>query len=766
MKNLILIAVVLLLASCQSNSSSAKVEGFLNWRGPNQNGTSLETGLPDTWDVQNGTAWKHEIKGRGAPVIAGNRVFSLGYVGDKQELREVLSCIDLQTGKILWQNYYSDFMSDIIYDRYSIGSPTIDPETGLLYVMTTPGLLICLNQDGKELWKISLMEKFGKMTFPNGRTGAPVIFGDTVVIHGISANWGKQGPPRSRFYAYRKDDGTPVWNSTPGVGPKDSSFSTPVISDFKGRKVMYATTGCGNLVCFDASTGTPYWRYQMCIGGANCSVLVYKDTIIAVHGKENLDTSTTGRMIAIKMPKELKPGQVLDKSSELWRSKIDAFSSSPVLVEDKVYMVDETGNLHCLNADSGKTLWTKKLGSAQIHASPLYAEGKLYIPLLIDSTDEKSNSGLFYIIKPTETGAEILSKVRIHGKCLGSPAIYNGKVLVHTTSTLYCFGNESGKTSNFLAPELATDNKAPAGAKVVTRQILPNEVLLKPGEAATFKCRELDAQGRVIRVGDLPAGKWAGYIPPTAKVKASMNGKFNDNGVLTADPKVQSSAGAYRFSANDGIKSVIRGRVLPSNYEEDFESFTPTVPRPAENTKYAWPPLAWIGARFKWEIREIDGNKCLIKVQDRLILQRAISFIGDPDMEDYTIQADVMTGGNRRVMSDVGLINQRYIIALKGTHRSLSISSNLDRLEVNKRFPVKANTWYTLKTKVKKHGDGSGTIFVKCWKKDTDEPAEWTLEHKTEHVHDKGAPGLFGFSPGGLKPVFVDNIKVSANEGK
>ena len=763
MKRLFLLAAILFLASCQSKQD--KVAGFLNWRGPDQNGTAMETGLPEKWELDKDTLWSHDIKGMGCPVIAGDKVYSLGYVGDKQKLREVFSCIDINSGKILWQHFYSDFLSDIIYDRYSIGSPTIDPETGNVFVMTTPGLLLCYTPDGKEIWRLSLMELYGKMTFPNGRTGSPVVFGDTVVIHGITANWGKEGPPRSRFYAFDKKDGTLIWSSTPGTGPKDSSFCTPVIAKSNGRYVMYAGTGCGNLVSFDAATGMPIWRYPMCVGGVNSSVLMYKDMVIAIHGKENLDSSVKGRMIAVRIPKDAKPGMEpveLDKSAEVWRQKISMFTSSPVLVKDRIYQVDDTGNLHCLNADTGAILWSKKLGSAQIHASPLYADGKLYIPILSDSTDETSTSGLFYILKPSDQGCEVLSKVRIDGKCLGAPAVYGGRVLVHTTSKLYCFGSKVGKAPNpYLSEELSTDNMAPAGSKVAARIMLPSEVLLKPGEKASFKCRELDAQGRLIRIGDLPAGKWEGFIPPTAKVKASMKGEFKD-GMLCADPEIIASAGAYRFTADDGIKSVIRGRVVPADYTEDFEGFNPTVPRPEENTKFDWPPLAWIGARFKWEIREIDGNKCLVKVQDRLILQRAISFIGFPEMKDYTVEADVMTGGNRRVMSDVGVINQRYIIALKGTHRTLDISSNLDRMQVTKKFPVKANTWYRLKTRVKSNADGSGVIYVKCWKKGEEEPAEWTIEHKVDHVHEKGAPGLFGFSPGGLQPVFVDNVKVTS----
>ena len=762
MKNLILIAFTLLLAACQSDSSGTKVEGFLNWRGPDQNGTSPETGLPDKWED---TLWSLDIKGRGCPVIANGRVYSFGYVGEKEKLREVFTCIDINTGKILWQRFYSDFLSDIVYDRYTISSPTIDHETGNIYQMTAPGLLICFTQDGDEVWKFSLMEKYGKLSFPNGRIGSPVIFGNTVVIHGITANWGKQGPPRSRFYAFDKFNGNLIWASTPGVHPQDSSFSTAVVAKYNGRHAMYAGTGCGNIVSFDATTGAPLWRFPMCAGGVNTGVLLYKDTLIAVHGKENLDTSTVGRMVAIRIPKHATADKplVLDNSSEVWRQKIAMFTSSPVLVKDRVYQIDITGNLHCVNADNGKILWTEKLGNAQSHGSLIYADGKLYVPILNDAEDETSENGLFYIIRPSDEKCEILSKVSIKGKCIGTPAVYGGKVLMHTTAKLYCFGSNESKAPNpYLSEELTTDNKAPAGSEIVARQIVPSEVLLKPGQEVDFTCRELDAQGRVVREGKLPAGKWEGFIPPTAKVKSSMNGKFNGAGALVADSKKAPSAGAFKFTADDGIKSYVRGRVVPTDYEENFESFKPTVPRPEENTKYDWPPLAWIGARFKWEIREIDGNKCLVKVQDKLILQRAITFIGYPEMSDYTIEADVMTGGNRRVMSDVGLINQRYIIALKGTNRTIDINSNLDRMQVTKKFPVKANTWYRLKTKVKSNSDGSGVIYVKCWKKGDSEPAEWTIEHKVEHIHDKGAPGLFGFSPGGLKPVFIDNIKVTS----
>ena len=95
-------------------------------------------------------------------------------------------------------------MSDTVYSRYTVGAPTIDPATGWVYLMTTNGGVKCFNADGKIQWEYSLMERFGRLTFPNGRTGAAVIDGDLVIVRGVTSYWGKQGPARDRFYAFKK----------------------------------------------------------------------------------------------------------------------------------------------------------------------------------------------------------------------------------------------------------------------------------------------------------------------------------------------------------------------------------------------------------------------------------------------------------------------------------------------------------------------------------------------------------------------------------
>jgi hypothetical protein len=66
---------------------------------------------------------------------------------------------------------------------------------------------------------------------------------------------------------------------------------------------------------------------------------------------------------------------------------------------------------------------------------------------------------------------------------------------------------------------------------------------------------------------------------------------------------------------------------------------------------------------------EKDGNKCLVKTIDNPFFQRAMVFMGTPDLKNYTIEADVMSDGNKRKMSTVGVINQRYRITLKGNEQ-------------------------------------------------------------------------------------------------
>ena len=689
------------------------------------------------------------------PVAAGGRIYQFGYYGVTGDLQEALVCMNATNGDIVWERRYSDFLSDIVYNRYGVGAASVDSETGNVYFQTSSGLLLGFDKDGKLLWERSLMEEFSRLTFPNGRTGGPCVDGDLVIIHAITANWGSNGPARDRFYAFDKRDGDLVWYSTPGITPKDSSFAPLIFEDLAdGRRVFYSGTGCGNVVCVDARTGQSLWRFQMSYGGVNSGVVLHEGTVIAIHGKENVDATEIGRMVAIKKPAKLPgPGEsplLLGKESEQWRNNdLEAFTSTPVYREGRVYSTIKTGELLCVNADSGEIIWRLKLAPDQVHASPTWADGKLYVPMF---------DGKVFVVEDKGSEGGILDEVQLDGACLAAPSVSHGRVFVQSKKRLYCFG--SGKQTADFAPRTVSREKSSGGA--VALQVVPAEFALKSGSSLKFKVFSLDRAGR--RIGQLTEGlTWQKWIPPTAKVQVKVDAEISNYGVLTADADAELSAGALRVT--DGkVFGVTRGRILQDlPYSENFEEGFSLTQTASDEIPFSYPPLPWLGARMRWQIQDMDGNKVAGNTLDRVLFQRAMNFLGSKDMSNYTVEADVMTDGNRRIKSTVGLVNQRYIIALVGNWQKLEVFSNYDRFKFSVPFNIKTNTWYHLKTRVDLAADGSGVVRAKAWEKGTEEPMTWTLEAPHANAHTQGSPGVYALSPQSLKKVYLDNISITSN---
>ena len=774
-----LAAVGLGLGWAQSPTPSlqaAPARGWRSWRGPQQNGTSGERGLPDVFATQD-ALWSADFPGQSTPVIANGKVYIVGYIDEGPDLREGVACFDAETGRKLWEQRYNDFLSDTIYLRYATSSPAIDPETGNVYLQGTQGLLAAFTEDGKPLWKHSMMELYGRLTFPNSRTASPVIDRDLVITRGITANWGGQGAAGDRFYAFDKKNGELVWVSTPGDRPRDNSFSHPYLGWLDGRRVFYSATGDGSVVCVNTRTGDPLWRVPLFKAGINATVLVHNnDKVIAIYGTPY----EPGQMVALKIPHVAPTNAVagpvvIERSQlELWSNELSTSTSSPILVGDRIYVVSEKGDLCSVDVSNGKILWRLKIGIEQRNACLLYADGKLYVPMLDDpaskgdGSSEAGTKGAFYVIRPDDKQGTILAHIALEGKCFGTPAAYNGKVYLQTTKKVYCFGRKGNNPG--LAPEPAPE-AWPAPGPATQLQIIPSEILVKPGQAASFRARKLDANGfTVSEIKDMKAIRWASYVPPTARVRSTLKINFNADGNAIAASDPTPSAGAFEATL-DGLKGYIRGRVLPGlPLQADFETLqlSETTTNAFETpTAFAYPPLPWIGARFKFEVRDKDGTKALTKTIDNKFFQRAFVFIGEPEMRNYTIQADVMSEGNRRKMSDVGLINQRYLIVLKGNEQKLEVNSNQERLRVPaseeaSNIKWSPNVWYRLKARVDNAPDGSGVVRAKAWKRDEPEPAAWTIEVPHKTAHPSGSPGLFGFAPQEMR-VFIDNVQVTAN---
>ncbi len=767
--------------------------GWLTWRGPSQNSVSTEKGLPAKIDAA-APLWTADFPGQSAPVIADGRLYINGYLGDGPDLQEVVRCYDAETGALVWEHRESDFASDTIYLRYSTSSPSVDAETGNIYVQFTQGVLVCFDPTGKELWRHSMMEEFGRLTFPNSRTASPVLDGDIVITRGITSAWGAHGAAGDRFYAFDKKSGQLVWSSAPGDRPQDNTFSNPYLDVWDGKRVLYSAGGDSSILAINARTGEPLWRFSFAKagakGGINAALIRHKDNLIALHESENLDSSEIGRMAAFRIPSpsEVKPTNSViphvfpPKTFEVWRNGVGSLASSPIPVGDVIYEVTGTGDLAAVKADTGTVLWKKKLGIEQRQSTPFYADGLLYVAMYVSSegadaaksaeADAGANGDLF-VLKPGPDGAEVLSRTQLTGRCFGSPIGYNGKVYIQTDKKLYAFGskgNNPGLAAGAAKPSM------PAPGPAAQLQIVPYEFLMRPGQTQSFRIRTLDAAGFPVTEGiDPKSVTWEPYVPPTALVRAFAKGAFNADGALVAEKSPAPSAGQFKATLKlpNGSNAVgfIKGRILPAPpLAFNFENFaltnktTNTVEPP---TDFAYPPLSWNSARFRWEVRakELDGNptnQALVKTIDNKLFQRGQLFFGFPNLSNYTIQADVLSEGNKRKMSEVGVINQRYLVILKGNSQELEVNSNQERIKVSKPFKWTPNTWYTVKARVDVAADGSGVVRGKAWKKGEPEPEAWTIEVPHTHAHASGSPGLFGFAPQDQR-VAIDNVAVTPN---
>jgi hypothetical protein len=492
-----------------------------------------------------------------------------------------------------------------------------------------------------------------------------------------------------------------------------------------------------------------------------------------------------------KPPEPGKPQVYEAKDLEVWRNPLGNLASSPCIVGNRMYCVTGTGELAATDVETGKILWRQKFAAEQRQSSPFYGDGKLYVAIYIADAaaaasagggGDTGGNGDLLVLQPGDDGVKVLSRTILEGRCYGSPIAYNGKLYVQTDRKLYCFGKK-GNNPSVASVGALKENETVAGwpkiepGKAARLQVIPSEMILAPGEGKQVRVRALDANGFTVEESvDLAKVKFESYIPPTALVKAQMKGAFDEQGRLVADQAPVASAGAYQASYGE-LKGVMRAKVLPDipvNF--DFEQAelslstdnppAPAVPNTLEPpTPFAYPPLAWNGARFRFEVRQAPGEgstKALCKTIENKLFQRGQVFVGRPGSSNYTVEMDVLSEGNKRKMSEVGLVNQRYLVVLKGNSQQLEVNSNQERVKQSVPFSWVPNQWYRLKSRVDVAADGSGMVRAKAWKKGDPEPEAWTIEVPHKKPHTEGAPGVYAFTPQEQR-AWIDNVSVTPN---
>jgi outer membrane protein assembly factor BamB len=717
------IALSLLLLAPVAGSDWAE------WRGPARDGISTEKNLPTHWSpTGENLAWKAPYGGRSAPIVMDGRLYLQNTAGKGELEQERVLCLNADTGNLLWEHRFNIYLSDVPPHRVGWASPVGDPATGNVYAFGVGGTLLGLNRDGKVLWERSLGEDFGLLTTHGGRTVSPIIDGDLVIVSGVTFQWGQHGRGAHRFIAFDKKTGETMWESAPGGRPYDTTYAPPIIATVNGTRLLIQGASDGVVHAIKAQTGEPVWKYEISKRGLNTGVVVHNGIAILTHSEENLGSSEMGMMVAVDAGAK---GEIKKERIKWQTYGWQGGFSSPVLDGDRLYQIDNGANLGAFDVNTGKQLWLQKLGTIQ-KASPVLADGKLYVG---------TEDGKFYILKPSATGAEILDQEQLGTAALpeiiiASAAVSDGRVYFVSDTNLYCIGKKTARVTS------AAPNADPIVTGPATYvQVVPTELILRPGETAAFRVRMFDEKGHFL--GEEKGATWS-----LDQLKGTVaNGQF----VASTDSVLQAGLVKATVGNISGTASV---RVFPPlPVSEDFEAM-------AVNTV----PATWVSTTLKYIVRDLNGSKVLMKTSEgNSLLTRSRAYFGPSNLSDYTIEADVQAAQKRRQQGDAGVIAQRYVLTLYGNSQSLHIEPWQPETVRTVKIPFawKPDTWYHLKLRVDVLPDGKVRARGKAWAAGETEPAAWLLERIDPIPNRQGAPGVFG---NGLAEVYFDNLKVYKNE--
>ncbi len=739
-------SLVLLVALLVPAAVALSGADWPDWRGPDRAGTSRETGLPGSWSpAGENLAWRVPIGGRSGPIVFGDRLYLQTTAGAAPgsvtgaNMQERLICFNADTGKQLWEHKYNIFLGDVPPHRIAWSSPAVDPETGNIHAISGGGLMMALSRDGKLLWERSLAEEFGMWTTHGGRMSSPIVDGLQVIISGLTFTWGAQAGGAHRFLSFDKATGQALWYSAPEGRPTDTIYANPYVAVVSDVRMMFSGGSDGAMHAIKANTGEPIWSWAVSKRGLNTAALMVGPDILVAHSEENVPTSQMGMIAAVPAASK---GTLTDKHARWLVRGPEVGYSSPVSDGERVYAVENGGVLMAFDAKSGAQLWRKNIGTIQ-KSSPVLADGKLYVG---------TENGKFYILRPRADGVEVLDEDWMGSEAapepiIAAPAVARGRLYVTTMAATYAIGPKGAAKPSSTKPAAAPANGPTGSGTPATLLVTPTELMLKPGETVALTIRAFDANGNPVQA---PSGAtWT---------LENLKGTVQD-GKFTADKAAAGQAGLVKAAAG-GVTGSSRIRVVPDlPWTFDFEGAGDA------------PPPWWVNATGKFAVRDLEGNKVLVKLAENpfAFAKRARPFFGPNDFSNYTIEADVRTKEVRRQMADVGVVAQRYEMVLFGNHQRLELQPWQPETERTVKVPFKwdKDTWYVMKLEVQALDGGKVRARGKVWKHGEAEPAAWTIERVDPIGNLKGSPGLYAdamnAAPQGGSEIYYDNVKVYRN---
>jgi outer membrane protein assembly factor BamB len=352
-------------------------------------------------------------EGNSSPIIADGRVFAFAKVRDKNE--EEVVALDAKTGELVWQKAYSRAAFKSLYGNGPRATPAA--YDGRIYTFGITGLLTCFQAtDGKILWQIDTLERFGAKNLFFGMACSPLVHGNAVLVN--------VGAPGASIVAFERKTGNVLWKSQ----DDRASYSSPILLQDRGQEQAVFLTQKG-VIGLDPNDGRLFWRFPL------VDQLLESSTTPVRAGDVLMASSITYGAVGLALEKK----QGKPAASQLWKNdKLTCYFSTPIAVgTEYLYVVTGTkppavfnqADLHCIEAATGKELWRKpKVGT--YHASLLRTGSDKLLML--------EEAGNLVLLTPNPKEYSEQSRAKVCGETWAHPALADGRLYVRDNKELTC----------------------------------------------------------------------------------------------------------------------------------------------------------------------------------------------------------------------------------------------------------------------------------------------------------------------------------------
>lgn len=397
-------------------TAPAKGDDWAQWRGPNRDGHSAETGLLKEWPAD-GPKLLYKVDGLGGgystPSVVGDRIYLLNDVGIEDEF---VRCLNAADGSEIWSVRIGKVGHPEQQPAYPGARTTPTVVGDVLYALGSDGDLACIETvTGAIRWQKSLQADFGGKYGEWAYSESPLVDGDVVVV--------TPGGPEATMVALHASSGEVIWKCADPEGDV-AAYASIVVAEFGGAKqyVQFIQKG---VIGVDAATGKLLWKYGKTAEGSPANIptpVIGGDLVYTATNRGGAGAARITRM-----------GDAFAAEEVYFDKSLPRSIGGSVLVGDHLYGTSPEG-LMCIEFATGKVVWKdRSIGaSAVLHADGLlFLHGEKGEVALVEATPEAYHEkGRF---TPVDTPFDARKTTWTY------PVLADGRLYLHDFGTLWCF---------------------------------------------------------------------------------------------------------------------------------------------------------------------------------------------------------------------------------------------------------------------------------------------------------------------------------------